>query len=806
MTRRGRERLPERSDRFLFEHRSSEVNYGGGARFHQAAFPPSEHPEEDLEVLVFRMVQRFAELLQASGPAAEPAALSGKDLSEIFFDQWGETPRLSSAAFGEWHQRQVGAVAELYQRIRLRAVTQEKECGVPRLGYLAGLAAVTLISTVITEFFEKQIEHLGPLATQARLTLGRGLALALRGVEESPELRQGRLEYLGRAETEDDCRRLLNPFSLGFADTADTGLVEEVLAGANPYRLSNRLRTRLLALVQQTLARSRSVELTDARRALSEPGAVEACLGSPQDRRRLVKALRKQRELLPQLVLENVLYDLRSILRDNAVQGPLPELLPYVANDRQLNELVTRSSCRSKLFKSLADRRSPQVHAVRTALRGGLRRLRRSRRGGFGRMTAKECLAELGAALRRLREYLADTEDFRLLRTHYGRDTNRSLEWQGLRLWRAYELSLRTPAPPGEGPLALVPVWERYRADAENAFAEGNCFLFRAEGECYPPSGQRRRRTLFLFADLRNSTETTMKLTKDTASFLAPYLTAVDVEARAAGGERIYFAGDGYAAHYPRAGSAVRAAYLIAARFHKLRLVAVEEHRRKAKDILQVLRARNLDWRKPAALQKAWKEAGTRTGEPEFRDLLSDLVGYEAGEVTEDVVKRALLKVAEAYSMPRIEAGIGITGGDLFLALVGEEGQPKTPIVISPALTQAARLSGSSEVVKSHLDREHGGAFAFNAQVWEQKLYNRGIVITEEVLDELRTEYEVRSISSPDVVLSKEVLLFYIDTQLKKRLIIRDLIDAVSLKGIGSKVKIFEVAPPFSLLDKHFNA
>ncbi len=156
--------------------------------------------------------------------------------------------------------------------------------------------------------------------------------------------------------------------------------------------------------------------------------------------------------------------------------------------------------------------------------------------------------------------------------------------------------------------------------------------------------------------------------------------------------------------------------------------------------------------------------------------------------------------------MPRIEAGIGITGGDLFLALVGEEDQPKTPIVISPALTQAARLSGSSDVVKVHLDHEYGAAFVFNAQVWEQKLYNRGIVITEDVLDELRTEQEVRPLSSPEAVLSKESFLFYSDTQLKRRLIIRDLVDTVSLKGIGSKVRIFEVAPAFSFVDKHFNA
>jgi hypothetical protein len=804
MTKLARARLPERSDCFPFEHKASEVNYGGGARFHQAAFPPGERPGQDLEALAFRAVHRFVELLQKPTAGAEMSLPPGSELTGIYFDQWGETPRLSAAAFVEWTRREVGDVAECYRRLRLCAVSQEKDHGVPQLGYLVGLAAVTLISTVITEFFEKQIEHLGPLATQARLTLGRGFALALSAAEGDPELRQRRLEQHGRAETEECCRRVLNPFCLGFADRADIGLMEEILAEANPYRLSGRLRQRLLALVQQALARSRSVEITDPRRCLSEPGALEAVLRSARDRRRLVKALRRQPELLPQLVLENVQVDLRATLREAVVGGQCPALLPYVANDRQLSELLTRSATRAKLLKTLKEQGSSQAQAVRDALREGLRRVRRSRRGLFGRLGLGACVAELTAALRRLGAYLADTEDFRLLRSHFGRDTNRSLEWQGLRLWRAYELVHTPQAAPAER-LALVPVWDRIRADVENAFAEGNLFLCRDEGDIYPPSSRRRTRTLFLFADLRNSTETTMKLTKDTASFLAPYLTAVDSEARGAGGERIYFAGDGYAAHYGKAGAAVRAAYSIAGRFHKLRLASAEELRRKAKDILQTLRALNLDWRRPAALQKAWKESGLRSDQPELRDLLGELVGRQPGSLNEEAVRQALLKVAEAYSMPRIEAGIGITGGDLFLALVGEEGQPKTPIVISPALTQAARLSGSSEAVKSHLDDKYQGAFVFNAQVWEQKLYNRGIVITQDVLEDLRLEQEIKPISSPDTKLAKETMLFYNDTQLNKRLIIRDLLDTVSLKGIGSKVKIFEVAPPFSFLDKHFN-
>jgi len=795
--------LPERDDPFVFEHKPSEVNYGGRARFHQAAFPAAEGEDQDFEQRVILSVRRFAELLQAPAAPSPAAALSEPELMDVFFDQWGETPRLTAAAFLNWTRTELAAVAGVYRRLRLHAVEQENALGIPRLSYFVSLAAVTLVSVLISEYFEKQIERLGNVATLARLTLGRCFALAFASAEADVELIRARREKLGATELEAGCRRLLNPFSLGFSDMADTGLVDEILAAANPYQISGRLRARLTALLEEVMSRTRRFEARNLKRSLVEPQAYRALLQSLPDRRHLIKGLRQHRDLRQQLVLENAIHDLRRCLRRCACTQANEDLLPFLANERQLNELYAKPAMRNRVLKKLKAKKSPHAREIKAMLREGLQRIGRSRRAWFGRLSRAELLAELESALDRLGECVSQAEDFRLLRAHYGRDSNHSLEWQGLKLWRAYEL---IPAPSTRSGCELAPerIWERRRADVDNAFAEGNLFLFRTVGEIYPLAHQRRTRTIFLFADLRNSTETTMRLTKDTASFLAPYLTAVDSEARRCSGERIYFAGDGYAAYYLKPTDAIRTAYGLSGRFYKLRALSSEAHLRKAREILQAVKTLGLELSRPAVIKKALDGSASARFTPEVRTLLEELVACEKPALNEEAVKKALLNVAAEYSMPRVEAGVAITGGELFFAMVGEEGQPKTPIVISPALTQAARLSGSSDLVKKRVEEQYPDGFPFNAMAWDQKLYNRGIIVTEELVEELKQEVEVKPLEHGEKEFKGEKLLSYYDTRFNKRFILRDLQESVALKGIAKLCRVFEVAPPFSLLDKRF--
>jgi class 3 adenylate cyclase len=795
--------LPERSDPFLFEHKSSEINYGGPAHFHQAAFP-AEDAARDFEVLVFQAVNRFTAILQA--PAGTPGAgsLPNTEVAEIFFDQLGETPRLSATAFRDWYRHELAAVAEAYRRLRHNALEQEQAANVPRLNYLVSLAAVTLISALISEFYEKQIEQFGPIATHARLTLGRCLALALQGAEAEQTLRRLRQEKFGRPEPEEGCVRLINPFVLGFADNADTGLVDETLAGSNFYHLSGRLRLRLLTILGQILVKSKHFEARNLKRSLSEPASIRELLDSKPEQRRLVAVCRQEPEFRQQLVTENVLCELRRALRQAAVVSPSDELLKLVTNNRQLGELLLRPGQRSKLLKLLKANKLPQAQSVKTILDEGVRRLKRSRRRLFGRLRHHELLRELEQALGRLSEYLAQTEDFRLLRSHYGRDTNRLLDWQGLKLWRAYEIALKPRTEANGDRVRMENVWDHRKEEIENAFVEGNLFLCREEGPIYPSAHQRRIRTTFMFADLRNSTETTMKLTKDTASFLAPYLTAVDSEARRAAGERIYFAGDGYAAYYSRPTDAIRAAYQIAGRFHKLRIQSGEEHKRRAKEILQYVKDAGIDLYKAPAIRKALDTPASGSRPAEVKAFLEAVTTLSAKALTEDNLKKVLLQTALEYSMPRIDAGIAITNGELFFAMVGEEGDQKTPIVISPALTQAARLSGSSDQVKQVLEQRFPEPLPFGAYVWEQKLYNRGIVIVADLLEEVELEVELKPMVVSEEPYAQEKFLCYFDPKINKRIILRDMHESVVLKGIARACRVYEIALPFSPLDKQF--
>lgn len=795
---RARRRLPEIGDVFGFEHRPSEINYGGQARFQQAAFPAGENGR-DLETLVFRALCRFSELLQQSSAAAGVGPLTGPELIPVFYDQWGETPRLPSEGFQDWYRQEVAAAAEAYRRLRLNAVRQEKKANVSRLGYFVGLSAVSLISELISEFFEKQIDVLGPVAAHARWTLGRCFVLALQAAEADPELHRLRQEQFGAGEPEDGVLRLLNPFILGFADAADGDQAEGVLNASNPYQISARLRARLAALAGQVLSRSRRLEASDIRRAFAMSESARLWLESPPDRRRLLRSLRREHDLRAQVVAENVQQAVRAGLRRYAAEDPAAEVLNLVARERPLAEWLAKAPARKSLLRYLKSRRTPQSRDLLKRLSAELRRLRRGRRRWLGRMTTPALLAEIENTFERWSRYLAQTEDFRLIRRRYGRDTKHALEWRGLRLWRAHEM-IASSQTPAAGRLRLETIWERRCADVDNAFAEGNCFLCRPEGEIYPLAHQRRMRTTFLFADLRNSTETTMKLTKDTASFLAPYLTSVDSEARGNGGERIYFAGDGYAAYYAGPADAIRAAYCLAARFHTLRQKSGEEHRLKAKTILQAAKDRGVEWRKPASIRKALDGLGAGGGAPELRAWLEELSVLEVAALTDDNVKKTLLKVAAEYSMPRIDAGVAITSGELFFAMVGEEGRDKIPIVISPALTQAARLSGSSDQVKKYLEDKYPEPVPFNACAWDHKLYNRGIVVTEDVVEELRREAELAPLAVPEPPFAQEKLLAYTDVKLKRRIILRDLIEPVLLKGIAKPCRVYEVAVSWTAL------
>ncbi len=798
-----RQSLPERADVFVFEHKESQVNYGGDVQFHQAAFPLAEGETRGFEEVVYFAVRRFTEILQEPVSREPVRVIADAELADIYFDQWRETPRLSANAFQEWTQHELHAVASAYRRLRVNAIQQELETGIVRLDYFVSLAAVTLSTEIIAEYFEKTMEQLGNLATAARLTLGRCLALQLQRVENEAALLQMQQAKLRRPETDPGCRRLLNPLILGFADAADLGLVEEIQHGPNPFHLSAQFTHQLTTLVKSVLEKSRRLQAANLRRALAEPAALQAVLQSRPDFRRLVREFRRRSDLRTQLIYENTLVSLRRVLRELAAKEPDGEVLGFVANERQMGELLTKGAQRRRLLRHLKARHGSWADKIRDTLEDGMFLVRRARRRWWGRLSGKELAQEVTAGLNRLAQFLSQVEDFRLLRSHYGRDTNRAASWQGLKLWRIYEMVHQDTADANRHTLILVDNWPRCHDEVLNAFAEGNLFLCRSTGEIYPLSQQRRGLTMFLFADLRNSTETTMKLTKDTASYLAPYLTAVDSCAEASGGQRIYFAGDGYAAYFLGARDAIRGAYRLSAQFSRLRALSSEERRRRAREIYMRAKETRLDLKRPAVLRKGFMALDARLLAPEVKDLLIRLGAQKENVLSQETLTRVLARVAEIYSMPRVDAGVAITSGELFFAMVGEEGKAKTPIVISPALTQAARLSGSSDAVKNYIEEKLPHPFPFAVHAWEQKLYNRGIVVTEDLVEEvLRQEAEVLPLTVREKPFEREKLIYFADPDLKRRILLRYVDEPVFLKGIDLPTHVYEVILPGSALDK----
>jgi class 3 adenylate cyclase len=538
--------------------------------------------------------------------------------------------------------------------------------------------------------------------------------------------------------------------------------------------------------------------------SLAASSSLETLWSHPSERKRLLQWLRREKDFRGLVFLENVCEQLRQWFRQNLGIRAEAEILGCLGSERFLEDLVLDGGARGRFLKQLKLRHKELLPAARTALREAQKFVRRGQKQWLGRLSQADLAAALYPALKQWTKFLAVWEDAQTLSVRFARGQRSETGETGFKLWRGCELVYTATPGPGHDRLKGVPQWEKLKQDLDNAFAEGNLFLCRTRGDIYPGERERRQQSTFLFADLRNSTETTMKLTKDTASYLTPYLTAVDTEAQACQGERIYFAGDGYAAHYQHSADAIRAAYNLAGRFVQLRSQATEEHRRRVKAIYKEAQALKLPWLKPRTLEKSLGSIKAVTVSAEAQNFLRELAAQPTESISEETLMKVLIKLASDYCMPRVEVGVGLTSGELFQAMVGAEDRPKYPIVISPALTQAARLSGSSDIVKKYIEEKLPQPFPFHAHAWDQKLFNRGIVITDEVFEKLKTEVHIKNIEHKIKIFEKEKFLYYYDTRLNKRLILRDIHETIVLKGISRPCHIYEIILPYSVTDKLF--
>ena len=161
-------------------------------RFQQVAFLPAQDKDIDFEIMIFRVINRFAEIIQERSPKSDLIFAEWQssqedvfvddtggellvfkawhsELADIFFDQWCETPLLSLKNFQAWIKHEVIDLAKAYRRLRMNAIVQEPSAGIHRLNYYVSLAITTIIAEMISEYFEKQLEQLGKLQSSLKI-------------------------------------------------------------------------------------------------------------------------------------------------------------------------------------------------------------------------------------------------------------------------------------------------------------------------------------------------------------------------------------------------------------------------------------------------------------------------------------------------------------------------------------------------------------------------------------------------------------------------------------------------------------
>jgi hypothetical protein len=167
-------------------------------------------------------------------------------------------------------------------------------------------------------------------------------------------------------------------------------------------------------------------------------------------------------------------------------------------------------------------------------------------------------------------------------------------------------------------------------------------------------------------------------------------------------------------------------------------------------------------------------------------------------------VEDAVHIVAGEYSMPRVEIGIGITEGELFYAVIGGD-KVSFNIVLSPSLTQAARLSGSAAEVKEYLEKLYGTKnIPRKAYARDRKLFNQGIVITQGVFDSLRNEVEIFMIEGKNEGFSFNIYYYY-DGQLDRYIALSKIDQPIALKGMDLDIEVYEVLTQATQLDAYVN-
>lgn len=774
-----------------FYCKNAEVAYDPTNKFYRVTFDFSFEKE------VYDFIESFISLVITDDKQKDFGALpSDPHMTGLYFGILSDFESLGWDRYSSWYYGNRSRLLEKTHNVIINAINQENTLKIKDLEFFCWVSLASLFASITEEYFHTHFEKLSIMRGTLKYHIGKTVEAILSEILEDKDTDKMRNEKTAAEKRK--IQPLINRYVLVYNDIAELNNVEKFLISKDErIGISAAEINGLLQALSDTAAASKNISSKGGvKYAAGDFAMVKIILYDKKDFKRFLNIIKKDRDLKQKLTESFEAGRVRKKVMDIISASGSGRLLNMIKHREAAADVFHEAKVKKYLFSALKDNGGKKAKELMAYIDEAEDRIKRSRNNVFGTLLRKELEKIAWHSLEIMSLYFKTASDFKDIRKKYGKKSAFSEQMQGIKILRQSVIKRITSEEIGMDEAACVSIPDDEKTRIENHFEEAGLFYFREQGAAYPGGqGSARGRKIFMFADLRNSTETTMKLTKDTASFLTPYLNTVYKLSKENAGTEIYFAGDGYAAHYPKAADCVRAACVIHREYTKLRKDAEMKAAEKSKEIfkeLMRLGALSRD-KKPAILVKI---------EPSMADEIKEaLAGLNVININVDEL---VSRIAEEYSMPKVEIGIGVTEGELFFAVIGEE-QVRFNIVLSPSLTQAARLSGSNGDVKKYLEKLYGTkAVPRRVYVHERKLFNQGIVITNEIYNALRRESEVDIIPKEKLNLSYDIHYYY-DGTLNRYVCMSKMEQGVALKGIEKDVEVFEVFASGSQVDVFVN-
>ncbi len=763
-----------------FVHKNSEVAYDPTNKFYQITFP------YEFEKEVFDFINSFVTLIFSVDGFKDFGALpSDKNMVDFFLNIYAEFNDLNWQKFSEWYYDKKNRLHLKLRNIILNAIDNQKKTKIQDLEFFTWLSIITLFSSLTEEYFFKHFEKFSILKDTLHYLLGRIFEIILIEIYEDREIDKIRIEKTWADKNK--IKPLINRYIIIYSDIADLANIEKLLFSKDKMIFIDRtILTKFFQIFEEIIQNTKKIKVNgNLKNILSNLSSIKLILSGKKEKKYFLKSIAKDREFKERLIVKYEKFKILNMIRDIIKDIGSNELLNFVKQEEAVEDMFYDKRLQNYVKKAAKVLESKKIKKLLEYIYEASDRISRSTNKFFHTLRGRELEKIIEAALENFSYYLTLTNNFYTVRQKYGKRTAYSDEMLGIKILRQSVITVKVENT--KEILLCQMISDDKKVRIENIFQEGSLFYIREEGPFYPGDEEKQgKKKYFLFADLRNFTETTMKLTKDTASFLTPYLNSVYKISKEQGGNEIYFAGDGYAAHFNKITDAIRTSYLIQSEFFKLRKQAEEKVKEKEKKIY-------LDLIKLGIINANKQIINTKINEGKLDDDIMEIlqeVSFKKADLDE------IIKItAQKYSMPVVEIGIAITEGELFIAVIGEE-SVKFNIVLSPSLNQAARLSGSSPDVKDYVDKLYGiKNLPRKVFSYKKKLFNQGIVITQEVYNSLRNEVEILFIEKEKSGLSYDVF-YYFDRKLEKYISFTKLDEPVNLKGINYDIQIFEIFSP----------